>query len=125
MSEPTVEELLARLAEKDAENAALKQQLGISQSGSGALAQGPGAAAAGERGVAVAGDFHGNVYVGKPPEDEKQAMAIYRRMLEVSCRRLPLRGVDVGASDPTRDGKQLDLDQVYVNLDTTRSLSAR
>ena len=112
MSEPTREaELLARIAE-------LERKLTIQQSGSGAVAAGGKAAAAGAGGVAVAGDIRGSVYLGAPPEDEAQALAIYRRVPVSGCRQLPLRGVDVGVSDPTGSQKQMDLDQVYVALDT-------
>jgi len=79
----------------------------------------PGNVAAGERGIAVGRDFIGNIYQGAPPQNDTEAVALYRRMLALSCRQLPLRGVDVGASDPTGGEKQLDLDQVYVSLNTT------
>jgi len=91
--------------------------------GSGAIAQGPGAVAAGTGGVAVAGDVRGNIYIGEPTQDPARALAIYRRVLVGGCRKLPLRGMDFGASDPTCGRKQLDLDQVYVALDTTTRLA--
>ncbi len=94
------------------------------QTGSGAVAQGPGAIAGGAGSVVVGGNFKGNVYQGSPPKDHTQALAIYRRMLVHSCRQLPLRGIDVGASDPASGRKQLDLDQVYVGLDTTTRMEA-
>ena len=90
------------------------------QSGSGAIAQ-DGGIAAGAGGIAVGGDFQGDVYMGQPPVDDAEALAIYRRLLVTNCRRLPLRGVDVGASDPTGQ-KQIDLDQVYIDLDTTSTI---
>ena len=86
--------------------------------GSGAIAQGPGAVAAGAGGLAVGRDLHGNVYVGPPPKDPAEALAIYRQVLVSTCRHLPLRGVDLGASDPTGGQKRFDLAQVYVDLDT-------
>ena len=85
--------------------------------GSGAIAQ-EGGVAAGAGGVAVGGDMQGNIYVGPQPKDPAEALAIYRRVLVSTCRCLPLRGVDVGASDPTSGQQRLDLAQVYVNLDT-------
>ncbi|MBI4325647.1 MAG: hypothetical protein HY674_10335, partial [Chloroflexi bacterium] len=47
-----------------------------------------------------------------------QALTDYRRLLVSACSRLPLRGIDIAASDPTGRQQQLHLDQVYVNLDT-------
>lgn len=117
MAESTREaELLACIAE-------LEHRLSLQQSGSGAVAAGAQAAAAGAGGVAVVGDVRGNVYVGAVPQDDAEALRIYRRVLVAGCRRLPLRGVDVGASDPTGSQMQMDLDQVYVALDTTARLS--
>jgi len=86
--------------------------------GSGAVARGAGAVAAGAGGVAVGGDMHGNIYVGPPPKDHTEALAIYRRVVAQACGQLPLRGVDVGAADPTTGQKPLGLANVYVDLDT-------
>jgi predicted NACHT family NTPase len=60
----------------------------------------------------------GNIYIGPPPENHTEALRIYRRVLVQTSGRLPLRGVDLGASDPTSGQQRLDLAQVYVNLDT-------
>jgi predicted NACHT family NTPase len=60
----------------------------------------------------------GNIYIGPPPENPAEALRIYRRVLVQTSGRLPLRGVDLGASDPTSGQQRLDLAQVYVNLDT-------
>lgn len=92
----------------------------IQLSGSGSIAQ-DHSVAAGAGGAAIGGDVHGNVYVGAPPGDPAEALAIYRRVLVSACCHLPLRGVDVGASDPTAIQKHLDLAQVYVDLDTKRT----
>jgi len=100
--------------------AALQAQLGARQatvSGAGALAF-EGGTAVGEGGIVVGRDVHGNVYVGSPPQDVAEALRIYRRVMISTCRHLPLRGVDVGASDPTGGQQRLNLAQVYVNLDT-------
>jgi formylglycine-generating enzyme required for sulfatase activity len=86
--------------------------------GAGAVAQGAGAVAAGAGGVAVGRDVHGNIYVGPPPKDHAEALAIYRRVVAQACGQLPLRGVDVGAADPTTGQKPLGLANVYVDLDT-------
>ena len=97
--------------------------------GSGSIAQGPGAMAAGERGVA--GNIQGSLvntgdnpsfYFGQGQSDPGAALADYRHVLVTSCRHLPLRGVDVRASDPTRGQQHLDLARVYVDLHTTTSI---
>jgi formylglycine-generating enzyme required for sulfatase activity len=112
MPEPSIEQLQALIA-------ALQKQLAAVQTGSGGQAVGRDNVAAGERGVAVGRDFIGNIYQGTPPDNDAEAIAIYRRMLVLSCRQLPLRGVHVGASDPTSGEQQMNLDQVYIGLDTT------
>ena len=108
--------LEATLAALRAQRNGLKNQIAV-LTGSGAIAQ-EGGVAAGAGGVAVGRDIHGNVYIGPPPRDTAEALRIYRRVLMSACRHLPLRGVDVGASDPTSGQQRLDLAQVYVNLDT-------
>jgi predicted NACHT family NTPase len=112
MPEPTREDLVARIA-------ALEKQLAAAQSGSGASVQGQDNVVSGAGGLSVGRDFIGNVYQGAPPQNDAEGVALYRRMLARSASQLPLRGVHVGASDPTSNEKQLDLDHVYVNLDTT------
>jgi energy-coupling factor transporter ATP-binding protein EcfA2 len=51
--------------------------------------------------------------------DPDEALAIYCRVLENSVRSLPLRGIDLGSSDPDRTREPMQLDQLYVALDTT------
>ncbi len=85
--------------------------------GSGAIAQGTGNVVTGAGGTAI-GTVQGNVYFGPAARDPAEALAIYRRVYATSFRQLPLRGVDVGASDATGGQKRIDLDQVYVALDT-------
>ena len=94
--------------------------------GSGAIAKGPGAIAAGQHSLVVGGDvtgnisiIHGDSYQGPPPKDGKEALAIYRSVLAYTTSRLSLRGLDIGASDATRKQAPLDLAQIYVDLDTT------
>jgi hypothetical protein len=77
-----------------------------------------GGIAAGAGGTAI-GKVEGNVYVGPSPRDPAEALAIYRRVVARTSGQLPLRGVDVGASDPTAGHKPLGLANVYVDLDTT------
>ncbi len=73
--------------------------------------------------LAVGGDIHGDVYVGTPAKNPKEALNIYRKVLFHSTGVLPLRGIDVEASDPTRSRKCLDLAQVYIDLDTQTQVS--
>lgn len=70
------------------------------------------------------GTVQGNVYYGPTPQDSETALKIYCRVLLSSCRYLPLRGIDVGASDPSGGQQRLELAQVYVNLDTTSHAEA-
>ncbi|MCP4424853.1 MAG: SUMF1/EgtB/PvdO family nonheme iron enzyme [Chloroflexi bacterium] len=99
------------------------------QTKSGAIAQGEGATAVGERGVHVGGSvtgdvITGNVYHGRPTDNPQEALRIYRQVLAQSSGSLPLRGVDVGASDPTTGQNPLGLAQVYIDLDTRTQVDA-
>lgn len=99
--------------------------------GSGAIAQGQGTTAAGERGVAIRGNLRestvitgdhaivGDVYTGEPGRTPEEALMIYRRVLVSHFRHMSLQGLDLGASDPTGDQQRFDLAQVYVDLNTT------
>jgi len=91
----------------------LGEEVNVSQSGSGVVAT-QGGIAAGAGGVAVSGDVHGNIYTGLPTRDPLEALAVYRRVLVEGCRHMSLRGLDVGASDPTGAQPRFDLTQVYV-----------
>jgi formylglycine-generating enzyme required for sulfatase activity/energy-coupling factor transporter ATP-binding protein EcfA2 len=67
-------------------------------------------------------DKHSNAKA-KLAEEYNKALNTYRRIVAEARSRIPLRGMDVGASDPTSGQKQLELDQVYVGLDTTTRIS--
>jgi dienelactone hydrolase len=69
------------------------------QSGSGGLAQGPGAVAAGKKGLAVGGDINVNVYTGPSPTDSTEALKFYCRVLRNQVGHLGLRGLDKQSSD--------------------------
>jgi len=49
---------------------------------------------------------------------KEQALQAYLRWVQTRCGYLPLRGVDIGASDPTTQQRRMELAQVYVNLNT-------
>jgi hypothetical protein len=51
---------------------------------------------------------------------KEQALRAYLHWLRTRCGYLPLRGVDVGTSDPTAKQQRLELDRVYVDLNTTQ-----
>ena len=89
----------------------------VDVSGRGASAQ-TGGVAAGSDGVAVGGNVFGNIYQGEPTQDKAEALRIYCEMFVKSQRHLPMRGIDVGASDPQQGQQQLDLDRVYIALNT-------
>ena len=101
--------------------AALKQYKGpkASVKGSGAVAQGEKSTAAGKGGLAIGGNFKGNIYIGPPPKNETAALKLYWEMVVTNWRTLPLRGISMEATDATKGNQPLHLDQVYVNLDTT------
>ena len=61
----------------------------------------------------------GNIYYGKPADNPQEALRIYREVLAAGSRALPLRGVDVGVSDPASGQNALELAHVYIDLDTT------
>jgi formylglycine-generating enzyme required for sulfatase activity len=76
------------------------------------------------RSVAVSGNLQrsvvmtGDIYTGEPPKNEKEALAIYCRVLMSSVETLPMRGIDIGASDPESGRKRLSIANVFVDLDT-------
>jgi hypothetical protein len=116
LDDADLEATLAKLHEKQA---AILAELGEG----GALAIGQDAVAVATGGVYVAGDvrgdiFTGNVYNGPPTQDPAEALGIYRQVLVRSSGQLPLRGVDLGASDPAANQKPLGLANVYIALDT-------
>jgi formylglycine-generating enzyme required for sulfatase activity len=73
-------------------------------------------------GSTAIGRVEGNVYIGPQPQNPAEALTIYRQVLVQSCAQLPMRGIDVGASDPTAAQSALNLANVYVALDTTSQI---
>jgi hypothetical protein len=68
--------------------------------------------------VVVTGHVEGGIYLGPRPHDAVEALTAYRRVLVSSARHLPLRGVDVGAADPSRTQQRFELTSVYIDLQT-------
>jgi hypothetical protein len=64
--------------------------------------EGDGAKAVGKGGLLIEGSFQGNIYMGGEIKDNARALEIYRHMVRRSTSNLPLRGVDVGAADPSQ-----------------------
>ena len=105
----------------------LVSHLNANLNGSGAIAQGNGAIAAGENSIVIAGDVHDgftvvkgdvNIHIGKKDESPRFLKA-YRERLMNTIRHLPLRGVEMDAGDPKSEKSRMDLDRVYVALNTT------
>ena len=49
---------------------------------------------------------------------QEQALRVYLNWLCTRCGYLPLRGIDIGVSDPMAQQRRMELAQVYVDLDT-------
>ena len=63
--------------------------------------------------------IQGNVYNGPAPRNPQDALKIYRTIVANSTSSLPMRGIDVQASDPTSPQKPINLSHVYIALNTT------
>lgn len=113
-------------ARLEAELEKLRQQMAALQSqlsGTGNIVNGDDniTVTAKENSTAIA-QVQGNVYIGPQPQNPAEALTIYRRVLGQNCAQLPMRGIDVGASDPTAAQSALNLANVYVALDTTNQI---
>jgi formylglycine-generating enzyme required for sulfatase activity len=95
--------------------------------GSGAVAQGQNAIAAGERAVVFrqgngnfinTGNVQGNVYFGKAGRNAVEDLAIYRSVLAQTTATLQLHGLSPAASGPDAFQKPMDLAKIYIGLDT-------
>lgn len=53
------------------------------------------------------------------PVHDRAALQPYLRLLADRSEHLPLRGMDIGASDPTSEGERVELARVYVDLNMT------
>lgn len=116
-------DLQAKIAAMERELAELrKQQASV-------ISFGSGMAFAGDRNFVNTGSIgggvqviYGNIYNGPPTTDPAEALRIYCQVLVAGSRYLPLRGVDVGAADPSAGQKTLNLAHVYIALDTRTSV---
>jgi formylglycine-generating enzyme required for sulfatase activity len=67
-------------------------------------------------------DIINNIYTGRAAQSATEALLIYRRVVVAGSGHLPLRGIDIGASDPTQPKNPLELANVYIGLDTKTQL---
>lgn len=117
-----IKQELASLKEGSRAYKALEEErtkLEAALTGDGAIAQGDGAKAVGKGGILIEGSFQGNIYMGGEIKDNARALEIYWHMIRRSTSNLPLRGVDVGAADPSQGQQSIGLANIYVDLNTT------
>ncbi len=100
----------------NAQTSAPSTKMDVEGSGAAAAA---GGVAGGAHSTVIGGDVYGNIYAGEAPADGTEALRIYCRMFVHNHRHLPLRGVDVDASDPQVGAKRIELSRVYISLNTT------
>ncbi|MCP4694249.1 MAG: hypothetical protein GY859_39815, partial [Desulfobacterales bacterium] len=119
--------------------------------GDGAIAQGAGARAVGKDAILVEGDVNGDVigksktilfnqenqrvgtqynikgdlHQGAAPENDEEALRIYREFLARTCSNVSLRGIDRGTCDPGSLENPLGLANVYIDLNTTTPKSKK
>jgi hypothetical protein len=116
-----IEEMIAALREKQA---ALQAEVGggpaPAVASSSVEARGRGIAVGRDlnHSVAITGRVEGNVYVGPVGPSPEEALRAYCEVVVSTCNHLPLRAVDVAASDPTGRPERVDLAAIYVDLDT-------
>lgn len=67
----------------------------------------------------------GNVYMGPATRDPAEALRIYREVMVRGSSFLPMRGVDVGVSDPAANQQSLSLAHVYIHLDTKTQVAVK
>ncbi len=114
------EDLQAEIERLKAELAAMKAAQAEASDGS-AVSQGAGAKSVAAGGILI----EGSVYLGPKTADPAEALRIYRQVLVQTTSSLPLRGVDIGASDPTSGQKTVGLANIYVDLDTTTRVAVQ
>jgi len=119
LPDDVIEITLAAL--KRRENDIRNQMAGVQRAGDA----GPEGTDSAEKGGIHAQTIHANNVVsgvmvtGREWDDPEKALRVYREVLAKGIRHLPLRGIDLGASDPGSGKQRMDLAKVYVSLDTT------
>ena len=93
--------------------------------GDGIVVQGRDNVVVNNNSVYVRGDFHGTLYMGAAPNDNREKVQIYRQWAVQQYGRLPMHDVTLNASDATGEDKSLALAHVYVDLDTTGQMPHR
>ncbi|MEW6668488.1 MAG: SUMF1/EgtB/PvdO family nonheme iron enzyme [Thermodesulfobacteriota bacterium] len=104
--------------------------------GSGAIVQGKGAKGLGERAMLFEGPVSGSIFSTdkvavhitqgeKKRFTEADALRKYREYVFETCQHLPMRGIDIGASDPTSGQKRMDLALIYVGLNTKTAVPGK
>lgn len=84
--------------------------------GSGAVAQGTNAKSVGASGILIEGD----VFIAENRPDNARAIDIYCRWLMENTSNLPLRSMDINASDPMNKQKPIKISNIFIDLDTTQ-----
>jgi len=119
-------DLAAKNAELQARVAALEAQLAAAGQGSSVIGDANRIA---DRGGILAGNLagsflmtggtlQGDVYIGEPTTDPREALAVYRQVLISRHSHVHLRGIVPSSPDDKRTERRPDLAEVYVALDT-------
>jgi hypothetical protein len=109
---------MARIAELEEKLAAADRAVSVKGNGNRVAANG-GINAGDVIGslLMTGGTFQGDVYIGEPTNDPREALDIYRQVLIPRLGHLPLRAI-VPSSPDNKAAERPDLAQVYVALDT-------
>ena len=94
------------------------KEASISSEG-GAVAVGNRNIALGQAAVFAGRDIKANIYIGQGARNDDEAVKIYLWVLANSERFLPMRGLNPDACDAGGAGGQMEIDRVYVALNTT------
>ena len=121
-NESEIAVLKAMLAEAQQKIAKLEQdKLGLSVGSAGNQVAAHGGIVTGSASnslLMTGGEIHGDVYLGKPTEDPREALAIYCRVFFARHRHLLLRAIVPPSPEGKASEQRPELAQVYVALDT-------
>jgi formylglycine-generating enzyme required for sulfatase activity/energy-coupling factor transporter ATP-binding protein EcfA2 len=121
----TPEEERARL---EAQIKALQAQINDLPAARSAQAEGHAVIVQGSQNITAGAGaviVQGNVYIGPAPRNDCEALEIYRQVLAQLTANLPLRGMDVNASDASEQPRQMGLANVYIALDTRTAVERK